>query len=81
MSLWLRGPWTARPVRARPLVIAAAQRAYRAVTAAEVQKQDEEYESQIREVEDIVAAAGFPKLSLFRQPVIWGDHDQFQHGA
>lgn len=38
-----------------------------------------EREAQIEEAELEVAKLGFPQQGIFRQELIWGDHDQFQH--
>ena len=55
-------------------------RRYRPVSFEDVQKNEAAYEAQVREAEDEGSKLGFPRAAVFRQPVIWGDHDQFEHG-
>ena len=50
------------------------------VSFEDVRKNDVAYEAQIQEAEEELSKLGYPRAAVFRQPVIWGDHDQFEHG-
>lgn len=56
-------------------------RAYHRISMDELRQEKDAYEAKVREAEEEVAQLGFLREAIFRQPVVWGDHDQFQHGT
>ncbi|WFD29392.1 hypothetical protein MSPP1_000401 [Malassezia sp. CBS 17886] len=54
-------------------------RHYTAPSQAELEEERDAFEEKVRDGERDVVRMGFPWQNIFRQNVVWGDHDQFQH--
>ena len=52
---------------------------YHPISTEEVLRENAAYEARINEAEEALSRRGFPRTAIFRQPVVWGEHDQYQH--
>lgn len=71
------------PARAAASVAKAARAVhtgYRIVAKEDIQKENEAHEARVKQAEAAIERMGFHPLSISRQEVVWGEHDQFRHG-
>ncbi|KAL9934064.1 hypothetical protein V8E36_007146 [Tilletia maclaganii] len=47
---------------------------------AELDAADEAYERRVQAAIDDLVAKGYDRRTIWRQTIVWGDHDTFQHG-
>ena len=66
-------------LRAGVLPRARGVRMYHPISTEEVLRENAAYEARINEAEEALSRRGFPRTAIFRQPVVWGEHDQYQH--
>lgn len=67
-TLWLPGVLSRRAYSARALP-----------PLSDFRARQSEREAQIQEAEAELAALGYPQPAIYRQTLVWSDHDQFRH--
>jgi len=72
------------PVRAAAPVaqaVRAVHTGYRIIAQDDIKKEADAHEARVKQAEAALVGMGFHPLSITRQEVVWGEHDQYRHGA